>query len=352
MKRMYLLLLNELKLARTALPIHGVAIFQPVLLFLLMSLILVHPTMEMKVATTQSGSENEMIRAMKSVGSPIGLPYINAIPVNAVELENPDQIIRLEERDGHLVAVQEYGLIDSNKVKNLRNRLTAAALRLWDDSLGNRKITVNEDPWLPKDMPYSIYFGMAMLSFTAFLAAAIVGGILTAQDFEFHTILEYRLSPVAAGVVLAARLIRLALTGLLSANLLLLVIGLLTGQWPGSVLRLELALLGIAVMGGCTGMAAGLLLQRSIPAYQAALVISLACWMLGGAFDLPASFGGWYEMVSRLVPHAHATELLFASYYGKFIGSPIISSIALLVMSLLAMSVATILYRQRVLKQE
>jgi ABC-type multidrug transport system permease subunit len=99
-------------------------------------------------------------------------------------------------------------------------------------------------------------------------------------------------------------------------------------------------------------MAAGLLLQRSIPAYQAALVISLACWMLGGAFDLPASFGGWYEMVSRLVPHAHATELLFASYYGKFIGSPIISSIALLVMSLLAMSVATILYRQRVLKQE
>ena len=352
MNRLRLMLLNEFKLARTALPIHGVAIFQPVLLFLLMSLILVHPTMEMKVATTQSGSENEMIRAMKAVGSPIGLPYINPIPVDAVELENTGQIIRLEERDGHLVAVQEYGLIDSNKVKNLRNRLTAAALRLWNDSLGNLKITVEEYPWLPKDMPYSIYFGMAMLSFTAFLAAAIVGGILTAQDFEFHTILEYRLAPEAAGMVLAARLTRLALTGLLSANLLLLVIGLLTGQWPGSVLRLELALLGIAVVGGCTGMAVGLLLKRSIPAYQAALVVSLAGWMLGGAFDLPASFGGWYEMVSRLVPHAHVTELLFSSYYGKVIGSPIISSIALLVMSLLAISVATILYRQHVLRKE
>jgi hypothetical protein len=74
--------------------------------------------------------------------------------------------------------------------------------------------------------------------------------------------------------------------------------------------------------------------------------------MLGGAFDLPASFGGWYEMVSRLVPHAHATELLFAGYYGKFIGDPVISSIALLVMSLLAMAATTVLYQQRVLKQE
>ena len=75
-------------------------------------------------------------------------------------------------------AFQRYGYIDSNLVKNLRNRLTAALLVLWNQQLGNRAVLVNEHPWLPQDVPYTVYFGMAMIPLAAYLAAAMIGGYI------------------------------------------------------------------------------------------------------------------------------------------------------------------------------
>ena len=49
MKRVRLLLGNEIKLLRTAVPIHVVAMLQPTIMYLLMSAILVYPTFDMYV---------------------------------------------------------------------------------------------------------------------------------------------------------------------------------------------------------------------------------------------------------------------------------------------------------------
>ena len=50
MNRFRLLVLNEFKLARTALPVHLVAILQPTLMYLLMTEVLVFATFDMYVA--------------------------------------------------------------------------------------------------------------------------------------------------------------------------------------------------------------------------------------------------------------------------------------------------------------
>ena len=44
------------------------------------------------------------------------------------------------------------------------------------------------------------------------------GGILTAQEFEFGTILEYRLAPAPVTLVLGARLARLILTAFIAVG--------------------------------------------------------------------------------------------------------------------------------------
>jgi len=207
MKRFLLLLANEFRLARTAIPIHVVILLQPTAMFLLMSAILVYPTFDMNVTRPVDEQGWALVAAMKEVGSPIGLPYIHPVLVDEREPAGMRQVVTVEDRGGVSTAVQRFGLVDSNMVKNFRNRLTAAGLILWNDALGVGAVTIDERPWLPRDMPFALYFGMALLPMTVALSASVLGGVLTAQEYEFRTILEYRLAPAAVAAILQGRVI-------------------------------------------------------------------------------------------------------------------------------------------------
>jgi len=360
MARFRLLLLTEFKLFRATVPVHLIAILQPTLLFLLMGLVLVYPTFDMAVArptTPEAAAHVEaLVIAMRQVGSPIGLPYINPILVEAPVQGATRQIITVEDRDGAPTAVQRYGLIDSNLVKNFRNRLTAAGLRLWNGSLGRRGVLVEEHPWLPRDLPYTLYFGVALLPMTVCLAASLLGGVGTAMDFEFGAITEYRLAPLSPALILAARLVRLALTALVSAGILLAAIGLSTGAWPQASPQLAALplvaaiLLPVAVTAGCLGIIAGLILRRTIPTFVVGLTASLGGWLLGDAFGLAAGFGGGYQAVSRLTPNAHAVELLFRPYYGVTVAAPASSALALTLFSGGMILLMVLAYRHAVIR--
>jgi hypothetical protein len=350
MKRFLLFLTNEFRLARTAAPVHLVAILQPAVMYLLMGTILVHPTFDMNVRRPTDDLGWELVAAMEEVGSPIGDPYIHPILVESAQEPDMRQVVSVERVEGVPTAVQRFGLVDSNVVKNYRNRLTAAALRLWNDELDSRAVAVVERPWLPWDVPFSVFFGMAMLPMAVAIAASIIGGVLTAQEFELHTILEYRLAPAPLWLILGARLTRLALSGLISGGILLIAIGLTIGYWPHPLWRVGLVLLPVGVIAGCVGVIAGLLLQKGIPAFLVGLVTSFVGWILGSSFGLAAGFNPVYEFISRLTPNTHAVELLFPAYFGVALGSPWPSALILLLMSagMVALTVET--YRRRVLK--
>ena len=100
MARFRLLLINEFRLVRTAWPVHMIAIIQPTVMFLLMAVIFVHPTFDMKVTRPDTDDERALVSAMEQVGSPIGLPYIKTILVD--ERENVDiQLISIYSRGGN-----------------------------------------------------------------------------------------------------------------------------------------------------------------------------------------------------------------------------------------------------------
>ena len=350
MKRFLLLLANEFRLARTAIPIHLVVIFQPTVMFLLMSTILVHPTFDMNVTRPHDDQGQALVAAMTEVGSPIGKAYIRPILVDTSDARAMRQVVSVEDVDGIPTAVQRYGFVDSNVVKNFRNRLTAAGLLVWNDDLGDGAVTVVEHPWLPRDMPFALYFGMALLPMTVALSASVLGGILSAQEFEFCTILEYRLAPTPVALILGARLLRLLLSGLLAAGWLLVAVALVTGVWPSSVFLVGLILLPVGIIAGSLGIIAGLLLQKTIPAFLVGLVTSFVAWILGSAFGLAAGFSRAYELISHLTPNTYAVDLLFPTYFGMTIGNPLISALVLVVMSVVMVLLAMLVYRRQVLR--
>lgn len=350
MKRFLLLLENEFKLFRTTLPVHMVGLFQPALMFSLMALVLVTPTFDMQVAVSATTRDDELISAMEQVGSPIGQPYINPLLVDAVPGGNPQsgQLIYFVGHAENETAVQRFGLIDSNLVKNFRNRLTASALLMWNEVLGSKAITIQQEPWLPRDISYNLYFGMAMLPLAATLSAALIGAFLSAQEFEINTIIEYRLAPISVYLLSGARLVRLSLTGLLSGLVLMLVVGTVTGVWPSSAIWASLILLAIGLIGGCIGTLAGLFLQKTLPAFLVGLAMSFFTWLLGSAFGLSAGFSGPYEAVSRFMPNTYAVELLFPLYYRVSIGSRL-PAILVLVLTCSIMVLATMVIYRRVI---
>jgi ABC-type multidrug transport system permease subunit len=351
MRRFLSLLAHEFKLARTTIPIHAVAILEPVVMYALLTVILVHPTLDIYVTRPTDDVGRALVAAMQAVRSP-GQPYINPILTDKTEPQSIRQVITVVASDGTPTAIQRYSLIDNNLVKNYRNRLTAASLLLWNSELGSRAITVVQRPSLPQDIPYNAYFGMAMLPLAIMLAASLIGAVLTAQEFEFYTIDEYRVAPTPAWLMLAARLTRLVVSAAIAAGLLLLAIGWINGCWPDSAGLVALILLPMAIIGGCLGIIAGLLTKTTLPAFLLVLVTSFTSWIIGDSFKPAAAFGGFYELASRLTPNSYVVNLLFPRFYGTEISSQPISALILAVVALVMLALTILFYNRRVSKPE
>ncbi len=341
----------ELRLVRTSVPLHLVAVAQPAIMFLLMGLVFLTPTFDLEVNPPTTAEGHALVEAMQQIGTP-DMPYIRTELVSG-QGPGTRQRISVETRDGVPTAVHRFAAIDANLVKNMRNRLTASALLMWDEELGGRAVRVVEHPYLTADMPFVVYVGMAMLPLTAFLSAALVGAFSTATEFERRTILEYRLSPAPWPLALAARVVRLVLTALFSVGLLLVAVGVITGRWPApSALPTVLVVLSlVGLFGGCLGIWAGLAFRSTIPAFVVALVGSLVSWVLGGAFGLPGAFGGAYEFFSRFSPDTYAVQLLFGAYYDRVLGSSWQAAGVLVLQCLLMLAVLSVAWRSRMLER-
>jgi hypothetical protein len=353
MKRFVLLLRSEFNFFLTAPVVHLIAILQPTLMYILMSVIMVVPTFEMRVVDPSTELGEIFLAAAEQVGSPIGPDYIEPV---LVEDASPGhrQVVEILEINGVPTAQQRYGYIDSNLVKNLRNRLTASLMVIWNTELGDEGIRIREHPWLPQDIPYTVYFGMAMIPLAAYLAAAMIGGYLMAQEFENGTILAYRLSPTSSLMILAAKLTRLIITALAAALILYLTLGLITGVWSSSTLAVIGILLPHILIASCIGLIAGMLTKSSLPSFLIALASAFAFWLIGSGFGLAAGFSPLFEKISRLIPNTPVIEMLFPYFYfGRQVAAqPLLANLQLIAYVIGLLIMVVIVYKKRILSKE
>jgi ABC-type multidrug transport system permease subunit len=353
MRRFLCLLGNEMKLLRTTIPIHIIALIQPALMFSLMAFVLITPTFDMNVRHPVTPEGEALVAAMKQVGSPIGEAYILPVEVDWEPGEPipKGQVVWVDQTGQSPRVTQTFSLIDSNMVKNFRNRLTSAAFLLWQERLGPTAVEVTQFPLLPRDVSYRVYFGLAMLPLAAFIGAGFVGAFLSAQEFEFKTITEYQLAPAPWLLVVTSRLVRLSITGVLSGTILAVMLFIFDGVLPSSLWLVILVLAAIGLIGASFGTCAALLLRSTLPAFVITLASAFFTWIMGGAFGLPAGFGGAYEAVSRWMPNTYAVQVLYNQYYDLSDFDTLRTLVTLLLFTAACLVAVMCLYRWVVLKR-
>ena len=349
MKRFRLLLQSEIKLLLTHKIILLVAIVQPAIMYLLMSLVFVEPTFDLNIQTAKTPQEKHYLQAMQQVGIESGVPYIN--PVIADESNWIRQFIAMDTQGETLYINQSFGNVDSNMIKNFRNRVTSAALIYWQDALGDQAIRIDQHPMLPKDVPYIAYFGMALIPMGIFLGTAITSAMLTAYEFEYGTIMEMYMSPQPDWQHMLITFLCILMIGSFSATVNICSVGWISGVWPTDIFGIILPICLLALAGGSLGMLAGFLTRKALPAFLISLVVSLLNWLFGNSFGLSSGFAGWYETFSYFAPNRYLVEILFPHYYHVQAGS---LSMAWLVLSMVSvmMAVAILLFRSKTFKGE
>ena len=349
MKRFRLFLQSEIKLLMTHRVVLLVALIQPALMYALMSLVFVEPTFDLYVQAAQTPQEEHYMQAMQEVGIESGVPYIN--PVITDESDWLRQYIAMDTQDEMLYVNQTFGNIDSNMIKNFRDRVTAAALIYWQDDLGDQAILIDQQPMLPKDVPYITYFGMALIPMGIFLGSAITSAMLTAYEFENGTIIEMYMSPRPDWQHMLIQFLRIIVIGLLSAVINICSVGWISGVWPKGILGIILPVCLLSIAGGSLGMLAGFITRKALPAFLISLVVSLLNWLFGNSFGLASGFAGWYETFSYFAPNRYLVELLFPHYYHVQAGSISLSWLVLSLVSIL-LAAGILLFRNKTFKGE
>ncbi|MBU0494670.1 MAG: ABC transporter permease [Chloroflexi bacterium] len=326
-RRFWWLLQFEFRLTRGLLPFHVVGIVMPLVSFVLWAQLAPPIAFTMYTVSDGSPQAERLLAAMAALhagGVQDGPHYIDPQPLPAGAQLGPtvQNVIELQAEGAGLLATNRFANIDSNLVKNYRNRLTGAALDVWEQDLGSHAVTVDLAPRFTEEPPFTRYFAMGLLIVAAFLSSMLVGATLVAKDFEDGTILEARLSPASPALILLARLVRVMLTSLVAVGLAGLVAGLYMGIWPLDAGYLAGLLALYTVITASFGLTVGLLVHKMLPAFLIGLVSVVLLWLVGGGFALPAILGEAFQFLSRFAPTTYMIQLLFPVYYPGAASTP------------------------------
>ena len=197
--------------------------------------------------------------------------------------------------------------VNVDLAEDVRRAVRAAAVIFAQQQhMSDIKITPLLRDTLPHDTGYVQYLGVSSIALAAVIAGGVLGGIVTAREWEQGTARLLRLSPGGARPVLAGRLFAAALVGFIASGLTALTVIYGYGvpvHHPFEVMA------ALACTVGCATMLGGVLgafLKKTLVITPLILGITLPFYLDSGALE-PQRFDG-----EKLFWFAHFSP----TYYG------------------------------------
>jgi len=186
-------------------------------------------------------------------------------------------------------------------------RAVPAAAAIFADRQARPGIRVTADlrNTLPHDTGYVDYLGVSAVALAAVIAGGVLGGTVTAREWETGGMRLLRVAPGGAGPVLAGRLAAAALVGLLATAIAVAVV--VAGYGAPLKHPVEAAVVVVATVACATalGGVAGRWLRRTLVIAPLVVGLTLPFYLDSGALE-PQRFDG-----ERLFWIAHLSPTYF-----------------------------------------
>ncbi|MBK5308214.1 MAG: ABC transporter permease [Frankiaceae bacterium] len=169
---------------------------------------------------------------------------------------------------------------------------------------------------LPRDTGYVQYLGVSAVALAACIAGAVLGGTVTAREWELGTARLSQLAPGGAAAVLAGRLAAAAVAGVVASSVTALIVWF--GYSVHPVHPLEVGLTLVATVFACTmlGGLVGAGLRRVMPVAPLLIGTLLPFYLDSGALEPQRFDGEWLFALAHLSPTYYSVGVMEHAYHG------------------------------------
>ena len=207
--------------------------------------------------------------------------------------------------------------VNVDLAEDVRRAVRAAAVIFAQrEHIKDIKVTPQLRNTLKHDTGYVEYLGVSAIALAAVIAGGVLGGIVTAREWEQGTARLLRLSPAGTPAVLAGRLLAAAVVGFLASAL---TAGVVVYGYHVPLRHPLEGIVTIAATVGCATMLGGVLgawLKRTLVITPLILGITLPFYLDSGALE-PQRFDGeklfWF---AHLSPTYYAVGAIEHAFHG------------------------------------
>lgn len=207
--------------------------------------------------------------------------------------------------------------VNLDMAEDVRRALPAAAA-IFADRNGFPEVRLSADVRnvLPRDTGYVQYLGVSAVALAACIAGAVLGGTVTAREWELGTARLAQLAPSGAAVAFAGRLAAATVVGSLASSVTALIVWFGYGVRPQQPLQVWLVL--VCTVFACTmlGGLVGARLRRVLPVAPLLVGTLLPFYLDSGALEPQRFDGPWLFALAHLAPTYYAVGALEYAYQG------------------------------------
>jgi ABC-type multidrug transport system permease subunit len=207
--------------------------------------------------------------------------------------------------------------VNLDMAEDVRRAIPAAAVIFAErNNLPEVRITADLQNLLERDTGYVEYLGVSAVALAACIAGAVLGGTVTAREWELGTARLAQLTPGGAGAVLAGRLAAATAVGIVASSVTALVVWFGYGVRPQHPVLVWSTL--VCTVFACTALGGliGARLRRVLPVAPLLVGTLLPFYLDSGALEPQRFDGEWLFALAHLAPTYYAVGAMEYAYHG------------------------------------
>jgi ABC-2 type transport system permease protein len=197
-------------------------------------------------------------------------------------------------------------------------RAVPAAAAIYAERAGHPdvRVTAALHNVLPRDTGYVEYLGVSAIALAACIAGGVLGGTVTAREWEAGAARLLQVSPHGAAAVLAGRLAAAGIVATAASAVTALVVWLGYGVRPAHPVEVAVALVGTVAAATALGGLLGARLRRVLPVAPLLVGATLPFYLDSGALEPQRFDGAWLFGLAHAFPTYYGVGLMEHAFHG------------------------------------